>query len=390
MTNYLKRIILIALFLLGVSLPKSYSQKTRIELNLHGHPKSGGLKVLVGMPLYKTLKKDWYYCEIPSKKFWKNQLMDTVRLLVQKSAISNYPTNLKILNKKSDSLTVNYNKEKGEITVIQNRLKVIYHLFDYNTARKGVKNIRLYSTKSDMKITDTSEWYGIGRQYVRYGTFKIKDRTYSIAIGDKTLDCYFGNGVDKIAIDTSLSRNQFANYNARCDDIVNVKYLDFEGKYYKICKIDSNGKFVEIQKVNSINLDSTIYIDTKTKDFKFLCGDSLTSIRSFCKKNKFLIVDVVSEFNPSHINDIFMLNGLQEKYADKITVLYLFEGDGESLNYLKKNYTLNFHTGILTDKIKKDLMAMGNPHRVIISADGDIIKMGNSINLKLEEFVKNL
>jgi hypothetical protein len=390
----MKKTIPLILILFGLtfwSFNKTYSQITRVETTLHGSPKSGGTRQsLVAMPLYKTKKKDWFYCEIPSNKFWKNQLNDTLCLLIKKDNKTGKPQEINLLNNKSESMSFEFNSEKGEITFADSDLRVVYHLYDFDSARKVRHNLRIYDTKIDMEVMDTAEWYAVGRQYVKYGNLTVNKKTYSIAIGDKTLDCFFGNGFDKISIDTSLSSRQYANYNARCDNIVNIKYLDFEGEYFRVLKVDPDGNYLDIEKINRVNEDSTIYFDTKVRDNNIIFEDTARSIQSFCEPGKHLLICVVSESNPSHVTEIKTLNRIKEQYSDKLSILYLFEGDQENLKKIKNSYTMTFQTGILTEKARKDLMVMGYPHRVILSPSGEIIKFGNVFNFKLEEFLKEL
>ena len=366
-----------------------YAQSIKVKLDLYGDSKGGELfKVLPALPLYKV-KENYYFTEIPNKRFRNNKL-NTIQLLVKKKSNkkSFFPSKIICLNAKENNLKFNYNNKNRLITIKKKgKVQAVYHIFDL-TSRNG--NIRAKKLVSDGVLSDTSEWLGIDSFYVKYGELNIGQKKYSIAIADKNSDSFFGTEFDLISIDTSLSRYQHAAINSRCEKIDKTKYLDFEGEYYEIKKIDKNGKFVRIEKCSKIIEDSCIYIDNNIRNYNFTYQDSIYSIHDFLNQNKYIVLDIWTEYCPPCIRDIPKLNELEGKYSDKVIFLGLFDGELKDLIRMENNYDIHYQVGVLSDKIKKDVLQSGYPYKLIISPSGKIIKTGISKTSEIEEFIKKI
>ena len=213
---------------------------------------------------------------------------------------------------------------------------------------------------------------------------------YAITIADLNTKTPKGGDASSISIDTSSSMYHNIVSNARCNSISNTKYLDFEGNFFRINKVDRDGEFIEIEKCDAIVEDSCIYIDTYLRAFNYKYEGDDFDIQEILDEGKYVVINVWSEYCPPCIRSIPILEELHKEYKDKVTILSLFAGDQKALTKLEDNFTMSYSLGIISEEIRNDIMVNGYPYKAIIAPDGKIIKLGFRGTKKLEEYIQAL
>ena len=374
----MKHILLLIIF--GWNL--GFSQTIKIDLNHYGGSKFDGfVKRNFALPLYQE-KKGVYYAELPARFF-----NDTLQLLITKEKNSPFPKNIKCLNMDNKPWTFNYNADKRLLTITEGDLKKETHFYNLS-AREG--NIKSVCQVKNKVVSDTSMWLGIERKRVKYGYFSLNNMRYAIAIAGLNTKTPQGNDASAISIDTSSSMYHNIVSNARCNSISNTKYLDFEGNFFRINKVDRDGEFIEIEKCDAIVEDSCIYIDTYLRAFNYKYEGGDFDIQEILDEGKYVVINVWSEYCPPCIRSIPVLEELQEKYKDKVTLLSLFAGNQKALTKLEDSFTMSYSLGIISEEIRNDIMVDGYPYKAIIAPDGKIIKLGFRGTKKLEEYIQSL
>ena len=283
--------------------------------------------------------------------------------------------------------TFNYNADKRLLTITEEDLKKETHFYNLSAREGNIKSV--YQVKNKV-VSDTSMWLGIERKKVKYGYFRLNNMRYAIAIAGLNTKTPQGNDASAISIDTSSSMYHNLVSNARCNSISNTKYLDFEGNFFRINKVDRDGEFIEIEKCDAIVEDSCIYIDTYLRAFNYKYEGGDFDIQEILDEGKYVVINVWSEYCPPCIRSIPILEELHKEYKDKVTILSLFAGDQKALTKLEDNFTMSYSLGIISEEIRNDIMVNGYPYKAIIAPDGKIIKLGFRGTKKLEEYIQAL
>ena len=112
-----------------------------------------------------------------------------------------------------------------------------------------------------------------------------------------------------------------------------------------------------------------------------LYPDSVSSLKQFLKKDKYLLVEIWSITCSPCIKSFPLLNEYQAKYSDKLTILTLldidFEKDKEWKEIASKHQKNNVFTqGYSTAEINTEFNSMGYPNYFLFDDKGKLIERG--------------
>jgi len=173
----------------------------------------------------------------------------------------------------------------------------------------------------------------------------------------------------------------------------NKEYLDLHGEYFKILNIDTLGRFIQLQKVDSINRNSSLYLDNYVRNNVFVNSDTVFHIHDYLHQDKLVLIDLWSEFTPSFTDDLQIFNELQKKYKDDFIVLGLLDSKKqEDLDRLVKWHKITYQVGLSNIDVNQDLVKNGSPYKSLISPSGKFIKRRiktSEVEKYLLEFKKN-
>jgi thiol-disulfide isomerase/thioredoxin len=336
----------------------------------------------VAMPVSK-FKKKVLYTEIPNR--FSKSFKDTIKFSYKTKSNRIVPKKIKCIDCKGKKWRFKYNGKQNIITITGNSYINKYHLFDLSEREGSLKAI---PKQMPNNVLDTSQWLGVEMIYLKYGQVKVHDSLFSIGLFDANRDGKFTSDKDVITISDGNTRFFFVNFTCKSQHVVDIRYIDYYGTYFKINEIAENGSYIKLQEVTEPPKDSIIYIDNKIRNFKSEFNDSIYHMNNFLSKDKLLLIDFWTEFCPPCIRDIAYLNRLQSEYGDNITVLGIFDnGSEEDLNRIVNQYDIQYPVIMSSKEIKEDLTVLGFPRKLLVAPDGIILKRKIS-NKEIDAYLK--
>jgi thiol-disulfide isomerase/thioredoxin len=155
-----------------------------------------------------------------------------------------------------------------------------------------------------------------------------------------------------------------------------LEIKDVEVNELKISKCTSL-QVSDIQRLSALPILDFVSID-----------DSIYSFNNFLNQDKYIFIEIWSVFCSPCLKSFPLLNDIQTKFGDKITIITLLDrGDKNDLIRISEQYKNQFIQGYSSGEINKELRLNGYPTGILFDAKGNLIRY-NIRAKELLEFLK--